>query len=277
MQEIADYSLMFPLQVENLYNFTGDKTFLEEMLPVAEGVVEYFAKYEREDGLIYNANEKWNLVDWPENLRDGYDFPLKFPVGDGCHSVINAYYYGAKACCNRLRGYLGQEEKYCLEPLKKSFRNVFYSEENGLFVDGENSRHSALHPNALALFFGLAQKDEAKNISEFIVKKGLNCGVFFSYFVLKGLVKYGYHNEMMTLLLNRSEHSWINMLREGATSCFEAWGKEQKWNTSLCHPWGSAPILLITEDVLGIQFSEGKRVQKDIKIPHNMTMSLQMG
>ena len=43
------------------------------------------------------------------------------------------------------------------------------------------------------------------------------------------------------------------MLREGATSCWEAWGRDQKWNTSLCHPWASAPIIMIIEDMAGIR------------------------
>ena len=52
------------------------------------------------------------------------------------------------------------------------------------------------------------------------------------------------------LIVNEGEHSWCNMLREGATTCFEAWGKEQKANTSLCHPWASAPISVLAEDIL---------------------------
>ena len=42
------------------------------------------------------------------------------------------------------------------------------------------------------------------------------------------------------------------MLREGATTCFETWAKEQKWNTSLCHPWGSGAIPLIIEELAGV-------------------------
>ena len=86
-------------------------------------------------------------------------------------------------------------------------------------------------------------------IRDFIMNKGLCCGVQFSYFVLKGLGRIGAYEEELSLLVNESEHSWVNMLREGATTCFEAWGKEQKWNTSLCHPWASAPIIILVEDL----------------------------
>ena len=39
--------------------------------------------------------------------------------------------------------------------------------------------------------------------------------------------------------------AWANMLSEGATTCFEAWGKDQKWNTSLFHPWATAPAIFL--------------------------------
>lgn len=54
------------------------------------------------------------------------------------------------------------------------------------------------------------------------------------------------------MMVNETEHGWVNMLREGATACFEAWGKEQKWNTSLCHPWASAPVPVLIEDIAGL-------------------------
>ena len=82
--------------------------------------------------------------------------------------------------------------------------------------------------------------------------KGLCCGVWFAYFVLKALANIGAYEEEYRLITNDSIHSWANMLREGATSCYEAWGKEQKWNTSLCHPWASSPIIAIVEDILGV-------------------------
>ena len=88
--------------------------------------------------------------------------------------------------------------------------------------------------------------------------KGLCCGVYMSYFVLKALARIGAYEEELKLLINESSNSWVNMINEGATTCYEAWGKEQKWNTSLCHPWASAPIIVICEDLNGKCFDEGE-------------------
>ena len=129
MQEIADFSLLYPLQLLHYYHLTGDISFVKEMLPIAEGVVDYFKRYERNDGLIEKVTDKWNLVDWPDNLRDGYDFELTKPIGDGCHNVINTYYYGAMTTVNKLRGLLDLGKKYESEEIKVSFLKAFYNEE----------------------------------------------------------------------------------------------------------------------------------------------------
>ena len=66
MQEIADYSLQFPLLLLRHYEFTRNSGFLRSMLPYAEDMLLHFRQYEREDGLLDGVTDKWNLVDWPE-------------------------------------------------------------------------------------------------------------------------------------------------------------------------------------------------------------------
>jgi hypothetical protein len=112
-----------------------------------------------------------------------------------------------------------------------------------LFTDTEESTHASLHSNVLPACFGIAPEESIENIKNHIMQKGLCCGVWFSYFVLKALAKMGAYEEEYQLIVNRTEHSWYNMISEGATTCYEAWGKEQKFNTSLCHPWASSPII----------------------------------
>ena len=73
------------------------------------------------------------------------------------------------------------------------------------------------------------------------------------YFALRGLGRLGRYDTLYRLLTRDDEYGWRNMLREGATACFEAWGKDQKWNTSLCHPWASGAIPLIIEELAGLK------------------------
>lgn len=253
MQEIADFSLQWPMQLLNYYKHSGDLPFLKEMYPVAEGILQYFRKYVRTDGLLESVKEKWNLVDWPQNLRDDYDFPLTRPVSDGCHNVINAFYYGCIKTIQEIRDILGVEYNDQLPQLKQSFVRAFYRTDLKLFADSVGSNHASLHANMLPLLFGIAPADSVDAILSLISRKRLSCGVQMSYFLLKALSVHGKTDLIYELIMCEDERSWVNMVREGATSCFEAWGKEQKWNTSLCHGWASAPIPVLIEDIIGLK------------------------
>lgn len=255
MQEIADYSLMFPEILLNYYNFTGDMEFLKTYYPTAKGARDYFLAYQRADGLLEEVSEKWNLVDWPENLRDDYDFPLTMPIGPGCHNVINALFLGCTKTVSRIEALLGLSESLAWEPVQQAFLDTFYSPEKQLFLDSETSSHAALHSNVYPLYFGFVPTQAEDSVVEFLLEKGLRCGVFIAYFVLKALAKQGKQEEVLTLITKDGNSSWVTMLKEGATTCFEAWGKEQKWNTSLCHPWACAPIMLLIEDFAGIHLN----------------------
>ncbi|MGI5898591.1 MAG: family 78 glycoside hydrolase catalytic domain [Christensenellales bacterium] len=252
MQEIADFSLLWPELLLTDYQFTGDKEFLRAYYPAAKGIIDHFEGFERADGLLESVTDKWNLVDWPQNLRDDYDFELSRKVAPGCHNVINAIYAGAVKNLTQIEQILEIEISHDFERLKKAYIAAFFDEKKGLFKDHEKSSHTALHSNIYAIYFGLYPEGKEGKIADFMLEKGLSCGVMLSYFYLKALSRAGRKEDAYRVIVNESERGWVNMLREGATSCFEAWGKDQKWNTSLCHPWASAPISLLIEDIAGI-------------------------
>ncbi len=259
MQEIADFSLLYPQLLMLYYRYTRDNGTLEKYYKTAENMLTHFSKYEREDGLLEQVADKWNLVDWPENLRDDYDFSLTRPVvGEGCHNVINALYLGSMKTVNELAQALGKEKPYNLKKRIKAFYKAFYRPESGLFADSETSTHTSLHSNVYPLYFELVEQEKEESVISFLLEKGFSCGVMLSYYMLLALAKKGHYDDVYRLLLNDSAHGWGNMLKEGATACFEAWGKEQKWNTSLCHPWAAAPIPVLVEEIGGIHICPEK-------------------
>ena len=270
MQEIADYSLQFPILALRYWDFTGDREGLREMLGVCDKILTYFEKYQREDGLLDGVTCKWNLVDWPTMLRDDYDFPMDKPIGPGVHNVMNAFYIGAVICTEKIIDILDiklEEGARRSEALIEAFNNCFWREDAGLYADSETSNHTSLHANVLPAYFGFAKTSALPRIADLIRKKGLCCGVYMAYFVLKALCRMNLYSDAYKLLTDTTEHSWYNMIREGATTCFEAWGKDQKWNTSLCHPWASAPISVLIEDILGISPKIPGFIETDVR-PH---------
>ncbi len=270
MQEIADYSFQFPILALRYHDFTGDEAGLREMLGVCDRMLTYFEKYQREDGLLDGVDCKWNLVDWPKNLRDGYDFPLTTPIGKGVHNVINAFYIGAVICTEEIIDRLGirlEEGAKRSDALIEAYNRCFFRAETGLYADSETSDHASLHSNILPLYFGFAKPESHDAIARLIRSKGIVCGVYMSYFLLKALCRLGLYKDVYELITSQGENSWYNMVREGGTTCFEAWGKDKKWNTSLCHPWASAPISVLIEDLLGISPAKPGFAEVDVR-PH---------
>ena len=255
MQEIADYSLQFPILALRYYDFTGDRDGLMKLLGVCDRMLSFFERWQREDGLLDGVDCKWNLVDWPENLRDGYDFPMTNPIGKGVHNVINAFYIGAVICTERIIDILDvrlEEGAKRSDALIDAYNRCFWRPELGLYADSETSNHAALHSNVLPLYFGFAKEESHRSIAELIRRRGFSSGVYMSYFTLKALSRLGLYNDIWNMLTSTGESSWYNMAREGCTCCIEAWGKDKKWNTSLCHPWASAPISVLIEDIIGV-------------------------
>ena len=238
-QEIADYSLMFSNTVYKYYELTHDIDFLRKMLPVCEFINSYYAEFEDADGLLINADKQWNLVDWPEGARDGYEFEKK-------HCVLNAHYINSIINEEKIKSALEIPFKEKSNALIKSFIEVFLNKETGLFVDNPHSNHSSVHSNMLPLAFGIC-KDKA--LADYLIKRGMQCSVYMSYFFLKALCVSDRKSEALDFITSETKHSWLNMISEGATTLFEAWSKEEKWNTSLFHPWGAAPILIFYEDL----------------------------
>ncbi len=249
MQEIADYSLQIPAQVCWVYSVDKDLNFLREAEPYMTGVYNHFLKYINEDYLLQNVKDKWNLVDWPDNLRDGYDFLLTRPIGDGIHNVINAFWCGFLKSMNEMYGILGMPLLDITQKAEKSYIQYFYNKETNLFCDNKELTHSAIHSNILPLLFDIGIDEVTKAaVIDLVAEKKLNSmGVYMAYFALAALVKQG--ERELAEKLACDDKCWLNMLREGATTTFEAWGKDQKKNTSLFHPWATAPLIVFSDKV----------------------------
>lgn len=255
MQEIAEYPLQYPLLLEAYYQHTGDAAFLEAMVEhVFPGLFGYYAEFENGAGLVEGMDkpEKWLLVDWPDNLRDDYDYEYS---ATRANTVLNGFYYGALRAAGRLERALGRDRQAYDERAARvanGFAEQLADPETGLYLDAPGSKHSSLHANAIPLAFGLTEGADPAKMLDLIREKGLNCGVYIASYVIEACFRAGDPDLGYALLTNDTEHSWKEMLRAGATTCMEAWGPDQKWNTSWCHPWSSSPIYILAEDVMGL-------------------------
>lgn len=249
MQQIADYSLVLPALVNWIYREDGDLDFLTECEPCMSRMYDYYRRYERHDGLVELVHE-WNMVDWPTNLRDNYAFPLTKPIGAGVHNVINALWYGMKLAMQEMYSHLGKTRDFGEKMTKNAYISTFFNEKTSLYTDSLDTEHSAVHSSVLALLFGIGTDNASTKqalINHIRAKRLTSMGVYTAYFALAALKLAGEHD--LCLELATDDGAWLNMIAEGATMTFEAWGKEQKWNTSLCHPWAVAPLVVFADGV----------------------------
>ncbi len=250
MQEIADYSLQLPALAVWVYSMDGDPDFLRTVEPYATALYAHMRTFENADGLLESVCDKWNLVDWPDNLRDGYSFPLTNPPQRGLHNVINAFWCGFLQAMDELYALLGLPETGRTQATKHAFVRTFYNERTGLFCDAPDLIHSAVHANLLPMLFDIGTADASlcTRIAEMIGQKRLtSMGVYMAYFALAALKKHGFDTLVRELILDSG--AWRNMLDEGATTTFEAWGRDQKKNCSLFHPWAAAPLIVLADGI----------------------------
>ena len=120
-------------------------------------------------------------------------------------------------------------------PLLRAFTDAFFDASEHLFTDGIQQTHKSYTGNLFPFAFGLCQdEDYLRTMFDMIRDKGIHSvSLFGAFLVLRGLLRYGREDLLREQL--QSDGAWLRMLREGATTTMEAWGKDEKWNTSLCH------------------------------------------
>ncbi|MCQ2430449.1 MAG: family 78 glycoside hydrolase catalytic domain [Clostridia bacterium] len=257
---LTDYALLIPSLIRRYYLQTGDTDTVTSLLPVLDALDENMRRFEDADGLLtapasrLNGGEKTTLIDWPQNLRGDYDFAA---AEGSASSVLNHLYYGFLRASAALYELCGETEtadkdRQRAGRLAAVMSRRMYDPARRLFTDCPGSESCTLHGNAPALCYGVPFPDGIDAAVTLIKERGLRCGVYFAYYVLRSLYRAGRCEDAWTLMNNDGEYGWKAMLRAGATTCMEVWSPEQKWNTSLCHPWSSSPVIFWAEEVCGL-------------------------
>ena len=248
MQEIAEYPLMLPFTMLAYWRLTGDAAQLEQWYEPTAAMLDFYrAQYEHADHLLYDL-DKWCVVEWPAEYRDGYDYDLKEGrICKGTHNVINAYYLGAVMSFNAVARILKRPPYRDVTQLYDAYVGAFYDASRGLFTDSIESEHISMPGNMVAYMYGLCPEARtADNMLMLVRKNRLNsCMLFMTFPMLCGLKRTGNDALLQELLVD--DGGWLRMLREGATATFEGWGRDAKWNTSLYHLTLSYALVFMTD------------------------------
>ena len=247
MQEIAEYPLILICLALWHYRVTGDKAYLRQNYERSVSVLEGYRRGYEKNGVIRDL-DKWCVVEWPKNFQHDYDADLtQGQICERPHVSINAYYIRAVQAVNEMAQILELAPYRDDKPLKDAFLRVFYDAESGLFRDSEGSEHFSMVGNCFVYGTGLYPDQRSRErILEVIDKNGVDSVSFFcTFMMLMGFARDGETERMKNTLL--CEGAWLRMLREGATTTFEGWGKDTKWNTSLFHMAMSFAALFLSD------------------------------
>ena len=235
MHEIAEYPLMLSKIMLWHYNYTGDKDFLQSNYEnLIKLLNEYKNAYEK-DNLLSNL-DKWCVVEWTMNFRDGYDANIE--EGKICtdtHVSINAYYLEAIKTANKISKILGKDKYRDEEPIYSAFNKAFFDTNKHLYKDATHTEHISMIGNIFPFAYELSSDEKfTQNVIDMILQRKISSVSLFGAFPLLGvLVRNGKANLIKEVMLDSG--AWLRMISEDATTTFEGWGKDTKWNTSLFH------------------------------------------
>lgn len=223
---------------------------------------------ERPDGLIstrtglmsraflksvhYNGKELRDVIDWPQpSETDGYQF---------CdyNTVVNAYHYRAMVLMARIAeatGHTADAKAYDEHAarVRAAFERAFFDPTRGIYLDGEGAEHASLHANAFPLAFGLVPPEREAKVVAFLESRDMHCGPYGAQFLLEALYDAHAGQAGLSLLTNKTDRGWLNMIRAGSTVTTEAWDAKFKKNLTWNHAWGAAPANLIPRKLMGVE------------------------
>ena len=223
-----------------------------------------------------------DLVDWPRNRRDGH---VMMPI----NTVVNSVYYRAVKILSEISMVLDKPEETSFylgraDLVKKCLNQMLWDEHNECYYDGMNARgivakHNSLHSSTFPLAMGIVPEQRVYKVIEHMKKRGMNCNMYVALFLFEGLYDNGAGDYAYDILMADGEDTPMNWVRKGATTTWEAWDLEHKWNTSLFHPAGNFVAYIIASRMMGIQPIEpgykkilikpnfGKLTSGSIKVP----------
>jgi hypothetical protein len=200
-------------------------------------------------------------VDWPSGMRDGFVF---VPT----NTVVNAHYVGALSEFASLAEAAGDAAAAAAARAKSAalaaaMRRSLFDASVGAFVDGLGTAHAAIHSSAYALARGVADGDDAVGsalwallLERLSPTGGVPVGPYPALFYARALGRNSsdHGRALVSLfLVNNGTNSYLNQLRQGATTTMESWTVAEKANLTWSHPWMAFALQIILQFVIGVR------------------------
>lgn len=264
-----DYPSWRIIMIYNYYRYFADKGalkfYLKEMSDIADWMYERLGS----DNLVYQYPIYCEPFHNAFNATEYTGSEFRF----GRKTYLNALFYKTFLCLYEIGRVLGDKRangwKKTAEEIKTAINNTLWSDELGAYIDDHQPDYIPLEGNALAVLFGIADKQRRQKILETL--KQNNWTEYGSTILSRKTPHTRGGNEMISPVMNTYEaearflngdgegvmevirRCWGSMVQKGAESYWEfAPNDETRWVIP-AHGWASGCTYLIGAYVLGIK------------------------
>jgi len=255
----TSYSISWLQMLMDYYDYTGDKSLVEEMSPYVHELLDTYTSWRGTNGLISEA-PNYMFMDWVTISGFNCHHPPAV-IGQG---YLTAFYYHGLEMASRVAGLTGDTER--VEKYKKlrgeiaaAFNRELWVTDKGLYRDGKPFQTSVKpgrrlpadkdietfspHVNLLAVLYDLAPKEkQAAIVEKVLAEKPLNTQPWFMHWVFQAIDHAGLFDQYGTPQMRR----W-QIVQE--TQSFR-----EMWNSGdLSHGWCSTPLVQMSQRILGVE------------------------
>ncbi|MES2894043.1 MAG: alpha-L-rhamnosidase C-terminal domain-containing protein [Bacteroidota bacterium] len=257
---IVDYTFYWFISVYDYYRYTGDKTFIKQLYPRMQTLMQYCLGRRNANGFIEGRSGDWTFIDWATGLSKKGEISFE--------QLLFARSLETMSLCATLADDNASAATYSKEAslLKQRIFDAYWNKEKNALVhsrvDGKSTANITRYANMFGIFFDYfdaGQKEAVKKqvlLNDSIQKITTPYMRFYELEALSALGEQAY-------VLQQMKNYWGGMLNLGATSFWEEYdptkkGAEhlamygRKFGKSLCHAWGASPIYLLGRYFLGV-------------------------
>ena len=233
---IPFFSLIYPIQVYEYIEHTGDRKILEDVGETIEKIMNAFDKRVEENNLISDLpSPYWNFYEWTEGSHNDYQIGSSGKQNVRYSLILNCMYVYAHMFYDKMFS-----TKTDLERTKQAIKTCFYNKTTNTFNLYLDSNVGSVLGNSLAVLIGLGNQELCEKLksSDELIPISLSMTTFLYDALLKSDPK------NKTWILNDIKQKYSRMWNQGATTFWETDKGFKDFNGagSMCHGWSAIPV-----------------------------------
>jgi hypothetical protein len=257
---ILDYSLYWFTGIYDYYQYSGDEQFLKSIYPRMVSLMDFVLKRRNSNGMVEGLPGDWVFLDWAPMEKEGELSAMQLLLARSLESM--------SVCASLMKDeQKAVKYKQLSEELRKKITDIFWDPQQQAFIhgrkDGIVDKQVTRYANMFAIMMGYidSAKIEAVKSNVLMNEKVQKITTpYMRFYELAALAETG----QQKYVLKEMKDYWGGMLKEGATTFWEAYDPLEKgaaryamygrpFGKSLCHAWGASPLYLLGKYYLGVK------------------------